>query len=232
MARCGALSGTSSSSARELVDVGTITAAAERRSAPSGMPGRAAKGVDHQARIVGDRRQTGGRAAACRAFSSAFSTKGLPGFLQPGAHRTRSGAPHRSAPPRAGPGSPRACPDCRWGEDPATRASRSPAQGSGPAWRPVSRMPAVARSSSWPSSRRRNACAPLPFPESRRSRPLRVHHDVHVRLRVGIFGVVEIENRHALVDAHGHGGDLAVDGGCARSTLSRVSFSTARTSAT
>ena len=38
-----------------------------------------------------------------------------------------------------------------------------------------------------------------------------VHDHVHVRFRVRIFGVVQVEHRCAAVDAHGHGRDLAVE---------------------
>ena len=37
-----------------------------------------------------------------------------------------------------------------------------------------------------------------------------VHDDVHVRLGLRVLGVVEIEHRHAVADAHRDRGDLAM----------------------
>ncbi len=37
-----------------------------------------------------------------------------------------------------------------------------------------------------------------------------VHHHIHVGFRVRILGIVQIEHRHAAVDAHRDGGHLAV----------------------
>src|SRR5450631_3096728 len=41
-----------------------------------------------------------------------------------------------------------------------------------------------------------------------------VHYHVHIGLRIRILRVVQIEHRRAAVDAHGHGGDLAMQGIC------------------
>ncbi len=48
-------------------------------------------------------------------------------------------------------------------------------------------------------------CRPLDFHESAGF----VHHDIHVGLRLGVFGIVEIEDRGAAKDAHRYRGDPA-----------------------
>src|SRR5580692_6688308 len=39
-----------------------------------------------------------------------------------------------------------------------------------------------------------------------------VHHDIHIRLGVRIFSVVQIQDRRPAVNPHGHGGHLAMQG--------------------